>query len=116
MTLQENYLNHRPSIARDEATRLRAIAKAADALSHGDVVNRAVRQYGNWGLMPFAAMVGSVLPAAYMRGMRETFNLYPGEPNFPRWVLCLCALWMLWEGSCFLWGEGYLLSRPFMSD
>lgn len=38
--MQENYLNHRPNIARDDATRLRAIAKAADAFSIGDVVNR----------------------------------------------------------------------------
>ncbi|KAK9807239.1 hypothetical protein WJX73_001054 [Symbiochloris irregularis] len=89
LLIQENYLNHRPNIARDESTRLRAIAKAADAFSMGDIVNRAVRQYGNWGLMPFAAMVGSVLPACYMRGMRESFNMYPGEPNFPRFTAWL---------------------------
>lgn len=82
--LQENYLNHRPTIARNEGERLRLIAKAADALSSGDIVNRAVRQFGNWALMPFAAVTGSVAPACYMRGMRETFNLWPGEPNFPR--------------------------------
>ena len=34
--------------------------------------------------MPFAAVVGSVYPAAYMRGSRETFGLFPGEMNFPR--------------------------------
>ena len=32
--------------------------------------------------MPFAVAVGTVYPAAYMRGNRETFN--PGEMNFPR--------------------------------
>ena len=47
-------------------------------------MNRAVRMGGNWGLMPFGAVVGSVTPATYMRGMRETFGLYPNEPNFPR--------------------------------
>ena len=36
--------------------------------------------------MPAAVAVGTVLPAVYMRGSRETFGLYPGEPNFPRWV------------------------------
>ena len=60
------------------------VAKAAEALSAGDVANRSVRQYGNWGLMPFAAAMGSVTPAAYTRGARETFNLYPTEQNFPR--------------------------------
>ena len=50
----------------------------------GDVVNKAVRIGGNWGLMPFGAIVGSVTPATYVRGLRETFGLYPNEPNFPR--------------------------------
>lgn len=58
------------------------LAKAADALSAGDLVNRKVRQYGSWGLMPFAAAIGSVYPATYMRGARETFSAY--ENNFPR--------------------------------
>ena len=51
---QENYLNHRPKIAGDDAQRLRIIAKAAEGISAGDVATRAVRQYQNWSLMPFA--------------------------------------------------------------
>ena len=58
------------------------LAKAADALSAGDLVNRKVRQYGSWGLMPFAAAIGSVYPATYMRGNRETYH--PMESNWPR--------------------------------
>lgn len=76
---------------------LQIIAKAADAFSAGDIVNRRVRQFQSWSLMPFAAVVGSVFPAAYMRGSRETFGLFPGEMNFPRcadtcltWSLCAC--------------------------
>ena len=61
---------------------LQVLAKAADALSAGDLVNRKVRQYGSWGLMPFAAAIGSVYPAAYMRGSRETYH--PMETNWPR--------------------------------
>ena len=68
------------------------MAKAAEALSAGDVANRSVRQYGNWGLMPFAAAMGSATPAAYMRGSRETFGLYPTEPNFPR-----CVFWIYYR-------------------
>ena len=60
------------------------IAKASDAFSAGDIVNKRVRQFQSWSLMPFAAVVGSVFPAAYMRGSRETFGLFPGEMNFPR--------------------------------
>lgn len=63
---------------------LQVIAKAADGFSAGDIVNKRVRQFQSWSLMPFAAVVGSVYPSAYMRGSRETFGLFPGEMNFPR--------------------------------
>ena len=63
------------------------LAKAADALSAGDLVNRKVRQYGSWGLMPFAAAIGSVYPATYMRGNRETYH--PMESNWPRSAVLL---------------------------
>ncbi|EIE19443.1 RFC1-domain-containing protein, partial [Coccomyxa subellipsoidea C-169] len=66
---------------------VQVLAKAADALSAGDLVNRKVRQYGSWGLMPFAAAIGSVYPATYMRGGRETFSSY--ENNFPRFTAWL---------------------------
>lgn len=85
LSVQENYLNHRPSMAQNDRMRLQLIAKAADLISLGDLVNRRVRSQQAWSLMPFAATVGSVAPASYMRGFRETF--FPGEMNFPRWVL-----------------------------
>lgn len=76
---------HRPRCtAGDPGQRLRAIAKAADAISQGDVINNALRRNQNWSLMPSSALVSTIQPAAYMRGMRETFGLYPGEMNFPR--------------------------------
>lgn len=63
---------------------LQVIAKAADGFSAGDLVNKRVRMHQSWSLMPFAAVIGSVYPAAYMRGSREIFGLYPNEMNFPR--------------------------------
>jgi replication factor C subunit 1 len=89
LLVQENYVNHRPRVAQTDALRLAVLAKAADCISVGDVANRSVRQYQNWGLMPFAAAVGTVFPAAYARGSREPFGLYPGEPNFPRFTAWL---------------------------
>lgn len=86
LLIQENYLNHRPGIATNDQMRMQVIAKASDAFSAGDIVNKRVRQFQSWSLMPFAAVVGSVFPAAYMRGSRETFGLFPGEMNFPRFT------------------------------
>jgi replication factor C subunit 1 len=86
LLIAENYVNHRPRVAGagGEAVRLRVLAKCAEGVSAGDVASRRVRQAQAWALMPFAAALGAVYPAAYARGQRETFGLYPGEPNFPR--------------------------------
>lgn len=89
LLVQENYLNHHPQMATDSTNRLAVIAKAAEEFSGGDLVSRSVRQYQNWSLMPFACALGTVSPATYMRGSRETFGLYPHEQNFPRFTAWL---------------------------
>ena len=64
-----------------------AVAKAATGISHGDVMNRSVRMKQNWGLMPYANMVSSVMPASMMRGGREAFHEYERNFNrFPGWL------------------------------
>jgi Replication factor RFC1 C terminal domain len=65
--VQENYLNHRPSMAANPVTGMQVLAKAADAFSLGDIVTKRVRLNGEWNLMPYAALVGSVYPSSYMR-------------------------------------------------
>lgn len=84
LLVQENYLNHKPRIAGNDLQRLQIIAKAADGFSAGDTVSRRVRQYQDWGLMPFAAVMGTIYPSSYMRGHREVFNM--NEMNFPRFT------------------------------
>jgi hypothetical protein len=91
---------------------LRTLAKAADLISIGDVANASVRRANNWGLMPFGALVGSVMPSAYMRGQRVTFNEY--EQVGGCWQGRKGAagmLWQLWPRGCplaeaLVWGKG----------
>lgn len=54
-------------MANNEVTAMQVLAKAADAFSDGDVINRRVRMKQEWNLMPAAAMLGTVYPACYMR-------------------------------------------------
>ena len=83
LLVQENYLNHCPKISMGKPmTILRVIAKAADGISSGDVINRAIHQHQHWHLMPLAVTLSTAYPSTYMRGSRETFS--PGELNFPR--------------------------------
>jgi hypothetical protein len=65
--VQENYLNHKPSMATSEVQMMQIIAKCADAFSAGDTVNRVVRMKQQWNLMPSAAVLSTVYPAAYIR-------------------------------------------------
>lgn len=58
-----------------------------------------VRQYQNWSLMPFAAVIGNVYPAAYVRGNRFGFGLYPGDRQAPSSTTAQQALARS-RGSC----------------
>ena len=83
--IQENYLQYRPYAAgANDLARLQHLAKSATCISEGDMMNRSVRQRQNWGLMPYANIVSSVMPASIMRGSREVFGMHPGERNFNR--------------------------------
>jgi len=85
--VQENYLQYRPFAARNDAERLQIVANAATCISHGDIMNRSVRMKQNWGLMPYANMVSSVMPTSMVRGGRETFHEYERNFNrFPGWL------------------------------
>ncbi|KAF5831114.1 DNA polymerase III, clamp loader complex, gamma/delta/delta subunit, partial [Dunaliella salina] len=90
LLVQENYLNHRPVIAHDEQQRMRAIAKAADCLSQGDVMNTALRKSNNWTLMP---AVAQGRPDAWLRqvfAVCSTTHL-----RFPQAALAALALLLL---------------------
>jgi replication factor C subunit 1 len=87
LLVQENYINHTPTAAGgDVHARLRLAAKAADLMSEGDLVSRAVRMRQQWTLLPFSAVLSSAGPGALMRGPFQPFGLYPGEPAFPRFA------------------------------
>ena len=82
--IQENYVHYRPYAAKDELHRLQLVATAAARISEGDVMNRSVRAKQNWGLMPYANVISSVVPTSVLRGNREVFGSFPGERNFNR--------------------------------
>ena len=87
--IQENYVQYRPYAAKNDVERLQLLSAAATSISEGDVMNKSIRAKQNWGLMPYANIVSSVMPASTMRGSREVFGLHPGERNFnrfPSWL------------------------------
>ncbi|KAJ4762451.1 Replication factor C subunit 1 [Rhynchospora pubera] len=85
LIIQENYINYKPvSIGKDESgvKRMKALARAAESISDGDIVNVQIRRYRQWQLSQASSFASSIVPAAVMHGHRET--LEPGERNFNR--------------------------------
>uniref|UniRef100_A0A6N2KQP9 Replication factor C subunit 1 n=1 Tax=Salix viminalis TaxID=40686 RepID=A0A6N2KQP9_SALVM len=82
---QENYINYRPaSIGKDDngMKRMRLIARAAESIADGDIINVQIRRYRQWQLSQAGSLSSCIIPAALLHGSRET--LEQGERNFNR--------------------------------
>ncbi|KAF7097065.1 hypothetical protein CFC21_098926 [Triticum aestivum] len=85
LIIQENYINYRPSAAgKDDSgvKRMNYLARAAESIADGDIVNVQIRRYRQWQLSQAACLASSIVPAALMHGNREV--LEAGERNFNR--------------------------------
>ncbi|KAL8501028.1 hypothetical protein ACS0TY_020559 [Phlomoides rotata] len=85
LLIQENYINYRPSSAgRDDngMKRMSLLARAAESIGDGDIVNVQIRRYRQWQLSQIGCLASSIIPAALLHGQREVFE--QGERNFNR--------------------------------
>ncbi|XVF24598.1 hypothetical protein REPUB_Repub13aG0141400 [Reevesia pubescens] len=85
LIVQENYINYRPSsIGKDDSgmKRMNAIARAAESIGDGDIINVQIRRYRQWQLSQTGSLSSCIIPAALLHGQREI--LEQGERNFNR--------------------------------
>ncbi|XP_041991381.1 replication factor C subunit 1 [Salvia splendens] len=85
LLIQENYINYRPnSGSKDDngMKRLNFIARAAESIGNGDIINVQIRRYRQWQLSQAGCIASCITPAALLHGQRET--LEQGERNFNR--------------------------------
>ncbi|KAG4980033.1 hypothetical protein JHK84_033609 [Glycine max] len=85
LIIQENYINYRPSMAgKDDSgiKRMNLIARAAESIADGDIVNVQIRRYRQWQLSQTSSVATSIIPASLLHGQREI--LEQGERNFNR--------------------------------
>ncbi|KAG6789126.1 hypothetical protein POTOM_005216 [Populus tomentosa] len=81
----ENYINYRPSsLGKDDngMKRMSLIARAAESIADGDIINVQIRRYRQWQLSQTGSLSSCIIPAALLHGSRET--LEQGERNFNR--------------------------------
>jgi hypothetical protein len=72
--VQENYLPGNPKADRFD---LQKMAFAADLIATGDILNKAIRSHGEWGLMPNFAFLSAIYPCEIMK----TFVNFPKFPE-----------------------------------
>ncbi|XP_041994326.1 replication factor C subunit 1-like isoform X1 [Salvia splendens] len=85
LLIQENYINYRPSSGGKDDNgmkRLNFIARAAESIGNGDIINVQIRRYRQWQLFQAGCIASCITPAALLHGQRET--LEQGERNFNR--------------------------------
>ncbi|KAF5191114.1 Replication factor c subunit [Thalictrum thalictroides] len=85
LLIQENYLNFRPSSAGKDDNgikRMNLIARAAESIGNGDIINVQIRRYRQWQLSQSGCLSSCIIPAALLHGQREI--LAQGERNFNR--------------------------------
>ncbi|KAI4334153.1 hypothetical protein L6164_018878 [Bauhinia variegata] len=85
LIIQENYLNYRPSSAgKDDnnVKRMNLIARAAESIADGDIMNVQIRRYQQWQLSQASSIASCIVPASLLHGQREI--LEQGERNFNR--------------------------------
>ncbi|CAL1677655.1 unnamed protein product [Lasius platythorax] len=75
--VQENYLSVRLSQV-PLLQRLDKIAQAADSISQGDLVEKAMRSNMMWSLLPLHACFSFVVPASEMSGSLDGLVRFPG--------------------------------------
>ncbi|XP_019197822.1 PREDICTED: replication factor C subunit 1 isoform X2 [Ipomoea nil] len=84
LIIQENYINYRPSGVKDAngLQRMNLVARAAESIADGDIVNVQIRRYQQWQLSQMGSLASSIIPSALLHGQRET--LEQGERNYNR--------------------------------
>ncbi|XP_078433048.1 replication factor C1 [Wolffia australiana] len=85
LIIQENYINYRPIRAgKDDngVKRMNILARTAESVGDGDIINVQIRRYRQWQLSQSSSVASCIIPAALMHGHRET--LEQGERNYNR--------------------------------
>ena len=88
--VQENYIQVRPAACNSELCRLDLMAVAAARISEGDIFNTCINRTQAWTLMTPSSVLTCILPAAAVRGNRESYG--QGERNFHRFPSLLGKL------------------------
>lgn len=96
LLIQENYINYRPRSlggynkskmenskqTEEEIRHMNLLARAADSIADGDIVNVQIRRYQRWQLSQTSVLASCIVPSMLLHGQRQT--LEQGERNFNR--------------------------------
>nr|POE89440.1 replication factor c subunit 1 [Quercus suber] len=75
LLIQENYINCRPSSVGKDDNGIKCmslIARAAESIGDGDIINVQIRRYRHWQLSQIGSLASCIIPAALLHEQMET--------------------------------------------
>ncbi|XP_030960610.1 replication factor C subunit 1-like isoform X2 [Quercus lobata] len=75
LLIQENYINCRPSSVGKDDNGIKCmslIARAAESIGDGDIINVQIRRYRQWQLSQIGSLASCIIPAALLHEQMET--------------------------------------------
>uniref|UniRef100_A0A803L7N0 Replication factor C subunit 1 n=1 Tax=Chenopodium quinoa TaxID=63459 RepID=A0A803L7N0_CHEQI len=77
LLIQENYINYRPSsVGKDDSgmKRLNSLARVAESIADGDIINVQIRRYRQWQLSQSSCVASCILPFGGWLGKNSTMG------------------------------------------
>lgn len=74
----ENYTKTtHPATRRSDVDKLRALVRTADSLSFGDLIEKNIRTFNNWSMLPHQAVFSVAAPSIYMSSQLQSLAMFP---------------------------------------
>lgn len=106
---QENYINYRPSSAGKDDNgikRMALIARAAESIADGDIVNVQIRRYRQWQLSQTSSLASCILPYVALSLLcKITISLLKFSPSGSSFLFIIVSVL-----HCYM-GQGKYLNR-----
>lgn len=82
---QENYINYKPSLVGkddDGIKRMNLIARAAESIGDGDIINVQIRRYRQWQLSQSGSLVSCIIPYVALIQLLQSQGFVTWSPDF----------------------------------
>ena len=77
LMVYENYVKTQQPAGRSPVDKLKAIARSADAIAFGDMIEKNIRSSQSWGLLPLQSVFSVAMPSFFMKSSLNAMPMFP---------------------------------------